>query len=140
MAVKEIIRDLELLQTKSNKANPKSEEVKELIKDLIDTANKYKDRCIGLSAIQIGIPLRVCVVFNGDAFIPFVNPIIVKSFGNKYETEEGCMSLDGVRKVTRYDRIEIMRQSGNGFIKEKYRGFMAQIIQHEIDHFNGKLI
>ena len=140
MAVKEIVKDTEFLQQKSAKANYKSAETMEVIRDLIDTANEHKERCVGLSAIQIGVPLRICVVFNGNEFIPFVNPIITKSFGDKYEVEEGCMSLDGTRKVMRYDRIEVIRQTKNGFIKEKFRGYMAQILQHEIDHFNGKLI
>ena len=140
MAIKEIVKDIDVLQTKSAKADIKSSETSKVIDDLIDTANEYKDKCVGLSAIQIGVPLRVCVVFNGNEFIPFVNPVITKSFGDKYEAEEGCMSLDGVRKVTRYDRIEVMRQTKSGFVKEKFRGFIAEILQHEIDHFNGKLI
>lgn len=140
MAVKEIVKDTEFLQQKSAKANYKSAETIEVIRDLIDTANEHKERCVGLSAIQIGVPLRVCVVFNGNEFIPFVNPIITKSFGDKYEAEEGCMSLDGTRKVMRYERIEVMRQTKSGFAKEKFRGYMAEILQHEIDHFNGKLI
>ena len=140
MAVKEIVKDTEFLQQKSAKANYKSAETMETIRDLIDTANEHKERCVGLSAIQIGVPLRVCVVFNGNEFIPFVNPIITKSFGDKYEVEEGCMSLDGTCKVMRYDRIEVMRQTKSGFAKEKFRGYMAEVLQHEIDHFNGKLI
>lgn len=138
--VREIVKDLGTLQMVSTKANPNKDETKGIIKDLIDTANEHKDRCVGLSAIQIGVPLRICVVFNGNEFMPFINPIITKSFGDKYEAEEGCMSLDGTRKVTRYDRIEVMRQTKKGFVKEKFRGYMAQILQHEIDHFNGKLI
>lgn len=140
MAVKEIIKDTKFLQQKSLKTNPKSVETTETIRDLIDTANEYKEKCVGLSAIQIGVPLRICVVFNGDSFIPFVNPVITKLFGNKYEAEEECMSLDGTRKVMRYDRIEVIRQTKSGFVKERFRGFMAQVLQHEINHFNGKLI
>ena len=59
----------------------------------------------------------------------------------KYETEEGCLSLDGVRPCTRYKEIEVdyldqnfKRQHG------KFVDFTAQIIQHEIDHFEGILI
>ena len=140
MAIKEIVKDIDVLTKKSDRADVKSNETIKVIEDLIDTANEYKDRCVGLSAIQIGVPLRICVVFNGEKFIPFVNPVITKSFGDKYEAEEGCMSLDGMRKVTRCDRIEVMRQTKSGFVKEKFKGFIAEILQHEIDHFNGKLI
>ena len=69
-----------------------------------------------------------------------INPVITKKRG-KYETEEGCLSLDGVRSCTRYKEIEVeyldqdfQPQSG------KYTGFTAQIIQHEIQHFSGELI
>lgn len=140
MAIKEIVKDINILQKISNKAIPSSDGVNKVIRDLIDTANEHKDCCVGLSAIQIGVPMRVCVVFNGDEFIPFINPVITKSFGEKYETEEGCMSLDGTRKVMRYEGIEVMHQTKKGFVKEKYKGFIAEILQHEIDHFNGKLI
>lgn len=141
MAVREICKDTNFLQQKSKKAEPNSNNTKSVIEDLIDTANKHKDRCVGLSAIQIGVPLRICVVFNGDAFIPFVNPVITKFTGDKYVSEEGCMSLDGTREVVRYEKIEIIRQNSNErFVKEKFKGFMAEILQHEIDHFNGKLI
>lgn len=138
MAVREIVRDLDVLQKVSGKAN--YSECSELIADLNDTANAYKERCVGLSAIQIGVPLRVCVVFNGEEFIPFVNPVITKCYGEKYKTEEGCMSLDGTREVARYEKIQVMRQTKSGFVKETYRGYMAEIIQHELDHFKGKLI
>lgn len=137
--VKEIIKDMDILTQKSVKAK-NNDEVEEVIKDLIDTAEAHKDRCVGLSAIQIGVPIRVCVVFNGERFIPFVNPVITKSYGEKYKIEEGCMSLEGKRKVMRYEKIEVFRRSKNSFVKEKYKGFMAEIIQHELDHFEGKLI
>lgn len=138
MAIKEIVTDLEILQTKSKTANPS--EVSEVIRDLIDTAEAHKDRCVGLSAIQIGAPLRVCVVWNGEKFVPFVNAVICRYLGKKYEAEEGCMSLDSTRKVERYERIHVLRQIKNRVVKEGYRDFMAEIIQHELDHFEGKLI
>lgn len=137
--VKDIVKDIEILKQKSVRAT-NNDEVEEVIRYLIDTAEAHKDRCVGLSAIQIGVPLRICVVFNGERFVPFVNPVITKSFGEKYKIEEGCMSLDGKREVMRYERIEVIRRSKNSFVKEKYKGFMAEIIQHELDHFEGKLI
>ena len=72
--------------------------------------------------------------------MPMFNPKIVKRFG-KYETEEGCLSLNGVRKCTRYQEIEVEYQDMN-FKKQrqKYTGWTAQIIQHEIDHCQGIVI
>ena len=58
-----------------------------------------------------------------------------------YQTEEGCVSLDGVRPCTRYQEIEVDYLDQN-FKKQhgKYSGWTAQIIQHEIDHCNGIVI
>ena len=66
--------------------------------------------------------------------------VITKKFG-AYQTEEGCLSLDGVRPCTRYQEIEVDYLNQN-FQKQhgKYSGWTAQIIQHEIDHCNGIVI
>ena len=68
------------------------------------------------------------------------NPEIIKS-SKPYETKEGCLSLSGVRSTTRFDRIEV-RYFDEQFRKQTktFKGFTAQIIQHEIDHCNGILI
>lgn len=68
------------------------------------------------------------------------NPVIVSKQG-AFEAEEGCLSLIGVRKTTRYKNIEVEYQDIN-FKKQhgKYSGWTAQIIQHEIDHCNGVVI
>lgn len=138
--VREITKDMEILQQISVKAKPNSEEIKRVIQDLIDTAEEHKERCVGLSAIQIAEPVRVFVAFTGERFIPFVNPMIIRYCGDAYEAEESCMSLDGSRKVTRYRGVEIMHQKGSRYVKDMYRGFFAEILQHEMDHLNGKLI
>ena len=69
-----------------------------------------------------------------------LNPVIVKRTG-PYETEEGCLSLEGVRRTTRYQEIEVEYQDIH-FCKhrQKYSGWIAQIIQHECDHLNGIII
>ena len=58
-----------------------------------------------------------------------------------YETEEGCLSLSGVRKTTRYQNIEL-EYLDSGWIKhrQEYSGKIAQIIQHEVDHLEGIII
>ena len=89
---------------------------------------------------MIGVRKRILVADTGLFPLVMVNPVIKKKAG-PYDTEEGCLSLEGVRKVTRYKEIEVdffdmnfKKQSG------KYTGYLAQIIQHEMDHFEGKLI
>lgn len=69
-----------------------------------------------------------------------INPVITKK-AKPYQTEEGCLSLEGVRPCTRYEEIEVDYLDSN-FKKQhgKYSGWTAQIIQHEVDHCNGILI
>jgi len=89
---------------------------------------------------MIGVHKRIIAVSLGPVFIVMINPVITKRAG-AYEAEEGCLSLDGVRKTIRYQTIELtfFNQS---FEKQKQRfsGFSAQIIQHELDHCDGILI
>ena len=72
--------------------------------------------------------------------VAMLNPVIVKKSG-AYETEEGCLSLDGVRKTTRYENLEVEFQDISFHNqRQKYSGWTAQIIQHEIDHCDGIII
>ena len=140
--VREIVKDTEFLQTISKRADINSEETQRIIQDLIDTANANRDEnhCVGLAAIQIGEPVRVVVALKGETFVPFVNPVIKRYYGGEYLAEEGCLSLEGTRTVNRHDGIELFHQTKKGVKKQVFTGFLAQIIQHEIDHLNGKLI
>ena len=68
------------------------------------------------------------------------NPVIISRRG-RYETEEGCLSLEGVRKTTRYQEIEVeYYDSSWKKQRQKLSGWTAQIAQHEIDHLSGKII
>ena len=93
-----------------------------------------------MAANMIGVKKRIIAVNMGFMNVAMFNPKIVKRSG-KYETEEGCLSLTGVRKCTRYQEIEVEYQDMN-FKKQrqKYTGWTAQIIQHEIDHCQGIVI
>ena len=70
-----------------------------------------------------------------------LNPEVVKASSEQYETGEGCLSLPGQRKTIRHEWIEVTYRDIK-FRKQqnKFSGFTAQIIQHEIDHCNGVLI
>jgi len=79
-----------------------------------------------------------------NVFAPFqfamINPVITGKSG-AFQTEEGCLSLDGVRPCTRYKEIEVDYLDQNFKKKHgKYTGWTAQIIQHEVDHCNGVVI
>lgn len=138
--IREIIKDTDVLQQVSIKVVPTATSTKELIQDMVDTATEHSERCVGLAAIQIGEAKRVIIVSDGEKYIPYINPVITQYLGDKYEVEEGCMSLEGKRTVTRYQGVEIMHNRGKKVVKERFGGFYAQIIQHEVDHLNGKLI
>ena len=135
--VKPIVRDPFFLQQKSEKA---TEADKQVIVDLLDTLKANSDRCVGMAANMIGVKKQIIVVAAGPFIFPMVNPVITKKSG-KYETEESCLSLDGVRPCTRYEKIELDYLDQNFKPQHGvYSGFTAQIIQHEIQHFSGKLI
>ena len=135
--VKKIVRDPMFLQQKSE---PATEADKQVVEDLLDTLRANQDRCVGMAANMIGVKKRIIVVAMGPFHFAMVNPVITKKTG-EYQTEESCLSLEGIRACTRYKEIEVdyldqdfKPQHG------KFKDFTAQIIQHEVDHFEGILI
>ena len=105
-----------------------------------DTLKANRQICVGMAANMIGVNKSIIVVAAGPFQFAMINPVITKKSG-AYQTEEGCLSLDGVRPCTRYQEIEVDYLDQN-FQKQhgKYSGWTAQIIQHEIDHCNGIVI
>lgn len=135
--VKKIVRDQFFLQQKSE---PATEADKQVVEDLLDTLRANQDRCVGMAANMIGVKKQIIVVAAGPFIFPMINPVITKKTG-EYQTEESCLSLDGVRPCTRYKEIEVDYLDQDFKPKHgKYTDFTAQIIQHEIDHFSGILI
>lgn len=108
--------------------------------DLLDTLEFHRDRCVGMAANMIGVRKRIIVFDDSGKQRVMFNPEIVESEG-EYEAEEGCLSLKGVRRTRRYRRITVLYRDRD-FVehKERFAGFTAQIIQHEIDHCDGILI
>ena len=93
-----------------------------------------------MAANMIGEKKRIIAVNMGFMNVAMFNPKIIKKSG-RYDTEEGCLSLPGVRSCTRYQEIEVEYQDINMMKqKQKYSGWIAQIIQHEVDHCDGILI
>ena len=108
--------------------------------DLIDTLRANLDRCVGMAANMIGERKRIIAMARGPMVVVMLNPKILSGSG-EYETEEGCLSLEGVRKTTRYRSIRLSWQDMQ--MKEHIGtldGFQAQIVQHELDHCDGILI
>ena len=135
--VKPIMRDIFFLGQKSEEATSEDMSV---ATDLQDTLSANKDRCVGMAANMIGVKKRIIIVDMGLVSVVMFNPVILKKSG-PYETEEGCLSLDGIRKTTRYRNIELeYTDMGGKRQKQKYSGQIAQIIQHECDHLDGIVI
>ena len=137
--VREITKDLEILSQKSVDFIPGLDD--HLIADMLDTANAHKDNCAGLACIQIGVPKRIILVRDGDDFKIFCNPTIVKKSAKTYMATEGCLSLDGSREVKRHNSVMVswVNPKGKCNVKE-FACWIAEILQHEIDHCNGILI
>lgn len=135
--IRTIVKDVLFLEQKSE---PATKDDVEVIDDLIDTLRANLEHCVGLAANMIGVKKRILVFSVGSMIVPMVNPVILKK-EKPYEAEESCLSLTGSRKTTRYEVIEVEYLDRN-FKKQKqvFNGFTAQIIQHEVDHFEGVII
>ena len=135
--IKPIVRDTFFLSQRSEEATKQDLSVGQ---DLLDTLKANRDRCVGMAANMIGVKKRIIVVNMGLLDLVMYNPVIVRK-DTSFDTEEGCLSLDGVRKTTRYANIEVEFLDGSWKKqRRKYQGWTAQIIQHEIDHCDGILI
>jgi peptide deformylase len=135
--IKPIVKDILFLGQKSEEATKNDIAV---IDDLIDTLRANLNNCVGLAGNMIGVKKRILVFTVGGLIVPMINPVILKK-EKLYETEESCLSLIGFRKTNRYEMIEVEYLDRN-FKKQKqvFTGFTAQIIQHEMDHFEGIII
>lgn len=135
--IRPIMTDVFFLNQKSELA---TEDDKQIAVDLLDTLKANEAGCVGMAANMIGVKKRIIAVNMGFMNVAMFNPEIV-SKSNPFETEEGCLSLTGVRKTVRYQEIEVEYQDINFKPqKQKYSGWIAQIIQHEVDHCNGIVI
>ena len=134
---RQIIKDMFFLRQKSERA---TRDDADLGRDLMDTLAAHRDGCVGMAANMIGIRKRAIIVNMGPVDVVMFNPEIVSKSG-KYETEEGCLSLSGVRKCTRYQDI-VIEYYDSSWQKQrrKLSGWYAQIAQHECDHLEGILI
>lgn len=136
--VREIVHDPIFLALKSEMA---TEEDQQIVTDLLDTLQAHTKECVGMAANMIGERKRIIVVSAGLGQFAMINPVITAK-RKPYDTEEGCLSLlGGPRKCKRFTEIEVeYLDSSFNKKKQKYSGWIAQIIQHEVDHLEGILI
>jgi len=135
--VREIVKDAVFL---SQKSEPATQKDLQIVLDLLDTLNAHRDGCVGLAANMIGEKKRIIAIDTGVMDVAMINPVILKK-SDPYEATEGCLSHSGQRKALRYKKIQV-EYFDITFRKHKrtYTDFIAQIIQHELDHCNGIII
>jgi len=120
------------------------DEFQQIVDNLIETL-MYHKIAIGLSATQVGIPLRLSVINlnkdKKDSTLILVNPQIISTSGKKDKKKESCMSLPHFRgEVERRYKIHFSYQDRNGNPQEhEESGFLARVILHEIDHLDSVL-
>ena len=135
--VKPIVHDTFFLSRKSREATASDVSIAQ---DLLDTLQAHREECVGMAANMIGQNVRIIAFHIGGAPMLMYNPVILKA-EKPFETEEGCLSLKGTRKTTRFETIRVRYQNEKLQSRQNvFSGWTAQIIQHEIDHCNGILI
>ena len=135
--IREICKDETFLV---QKAAPATADDLATAQDLLDTLTAHKDGCVGMAANMIGVCKRIIAFDNEGTYMVMFNPVIVRQSG-PYETQEGCLSLTGVRKTKRFQTIKVQWQNEKFQTRLKtFTGWTAEIIQHEIDHCEGILI
>lgn len=124
----------------STKAQPATKLDAAIVTDLLDTLKANRENCVGMAANMIGINKRIIVVDMGVLPVAMINPQITKKAG-PLQTSEGCLSLTGERPTTRYQTIDVDFLNRNFQRQHQtFTGFVAQIIQHEVDHCEGIVI
>ena len=147
-------KDTSVLRKKSVELPvPLDKESQEIIQTLIDSFME-RDDAVGLAAPQIGINKRV-IVFRTKGFDEgqgkiknikdievLVNPRITQARGEKVLWREGCLSCPDIQvEISRFPEIKVRALNAKGEkINKRYLDYVARVIQHEIDHLDGKLI
>jgi peptide deformylase len=123
-------------------------QAQKILKKLHNMMNELGATCMGLSAIQIGIPKRVIHInYRGKVIMDLINPEIIKFYDKGSDYKEGCLSLPDTMKpgqqiiINRPKKIKLkfMDAKGNTRIL-KFDAIIGRAIQHEMDHLDGKLI
>lgn len=135
--IREICKDEAFLSQAAEAATPDDVQT---ASDLLETLEHHKSGCVGMAANMIGVNKRIIAFDNGGSYMVMFNPEIIKK-SEPYTAEEGCLSLSGTRRTTRWRSIKVRWQNERFQERIKtFTGWTAQIIQHEIDHCNGIII
>lgn len=140
----------ESLRQKSTKVSEFDDKVTELVKKMTEASLDWEESrshevCVGLAAVQVNIHKKIVIIREDQEdrenknFIPLINPKIIKTFGKPEYDFEGCLSIKDIYgKVPRFPKVKVKAQDLNG---DEFRitaeGFLARLLQHEVDHTNG---
>jgi peptide deformylase len=130
-----------VLRQKAKRVRTIDGSIKKLIADMRETMHADPGR-VGLAAPQVGVSLRVIVIgIPDEEDIILINPEIVRRKGERRVTE-GCLSVPGY--VGQINRAETVTAKGRDLSWRVVRitraeGLLAQALEHEIDHLNGRL-
>ncbi len=138
------------LRTKSHKVHVITPEINQLVDDMVSASLDWEDSrpheiSAALAAVQIDHLDRIVIIrsdFEDKAardFTPLINPEIVKLEGEIVADYEGCLSVSRIYgKVPRHTKVRVKALDLDGkIIRFKAEGFLARVLQHEIDHTNG---
>ena len=133
-------QDKDILLQKSEEVK-NIEEVKELIQDMKDTLNSEESGA-GISAVQIGVLKRVCVIKYDNKEYVLINPVITwkRSGANGIKPfKEGCLSAPGVYTIVNRPQKVICNYLDENWEEQELNqgGWLSAIIQHELDHLDG---
>ncbi len=140
------------LRQRSQRVGVITPEIRQLCLDMINAARDWErsrnqEICVGLAAVQVGQLTRVVIIRNdfndykNREFTVFINPEIVKYEGQKVTEPEGCLSVPDIYgQVPRYSKVRVTALDVEGRpFRVTAEGFLARILQHEVDHLHGKL-
>jgi len=127
-----------LLRKSSSAVAKVTKEIRQLVANMEETMKAAPG--IGLAAPQVGQLIRIITADIGEGLIVVINPKVIKKSG-KQTFVEGCLSLPGIEApVERASNVTVkgMNMSGRTF-EINAEGLLATVLQHEIDHLEGKL-
>lgn len=115
-----------------------NKKMRAFIDDMAETM--YEENGVGLAAPQVGVSQQIIVVDDGHGLMALINPELVHGEGSQIGLE-GCLSVPGYYgDVERYQTITVKAMDmHNKKVRLKAEGFLARIIQHEMDHLKGHL-
>ncbi len=136
--VREIVKDMFFL---SQKSVPAAKTDKQVVEDLLDTIKAHSDKCVGIAANMIGVNKTIMVIETRTGYEVIINPQIVDISCVEAEYQEGCLCHEGTRTALRRRGLTLVYYDKNWKKKKRtFEGFEAQIVQHELDHFDGIII